>query len=45
MVAQRKADRFAANYERQADKTLKLIDDPERVTISSSPPSFPAAEE
>ncbi len=25
-----KLDRFAANYERQADKTLKLIDDPGR---------------
>ena len=39
MVAQRKADRFAANYERQADKTLKLIDDPERSNYLK-PPTF-----
>ena len=38
-------DRFAANYERQADKTLKLIDDPERSNYLSSPPSFRAAED
>jgi CubicO group peptidase (beta-lactamase class C family) len=40
MVAQRKADRFAANYERQADKTLKLIDDPERSNYLKQPTFF-----
>jgi CubicO group peptidase (beta-lactamase class C family) len=30
VVADRQVPRFAANYERQADGTLKLIDDPER---------------
>src|SRR5260370_25881391 len=40
MVASRKADRFAANYERQADKTLKLIDDPERSNYSKEPTFF-----
>jgi CubicO group peptidase (beta-lactamase class C family) len=40
MVAQRKLDRFAANYERQADKTLKLIDDPERSTYLKQPTFF-----
>jgi CubicO group peptidase (beta-lactamase class C family) len=40
MVAVRKVDRFAANYERQADKTLKLIDDPERTTYLKQPTFF-----
>jgi len=40
MVAQRKADRFAANYERQADKSLKLIDDPERSNYLKQPTFF-----
>jgi CubicO group peptidase (beta-lactamase class C family) len=40
MVAPRKADRFAANYERQADKTLKLIDDPERSNYVKQPTFF-----
>ncbi|MEX2080897.1 MAG: serine hydrolase domain-containing protein [Dehalococcoidia bacterium] len=30
MVAEDKQERFAANYQRQPDKTLKLIDDPAR---------------
>jgi CubicO group peptidase (beta-lactamase class C family) len=40
MVAPRKADRFAANYERKADKTLKLIDDPERSNYLKQPTFF-----
>ncbi len=40
MVAQRKADRLAANYERQADKSLKLIDDPERSNYLKQPTFF-----
>ena len=40
MLAPRKADRFAANYERQADKTLKLIDDPERSIYLKEPTFF-----
>ena len=39
-VAPRKVDRFAANYERQPDKTLKLIDDPERSTYLKEPTFF-----
>ena len=39
-VAPRKLDRFAANYERQPDKTLKLIDDPERSTYLKEPTFF-----
>ena len=39
-VAPRKRDRFAANYERQPDKTLKLIDDPERSTYLKEPSFF-----
>jgi CubicO group peptidase (beta-lactamase class C family) len=39
-VAPRKLDRFAANYERQPDKTLKLIDDPERSTYLKEPSFF-----
>jgi CubicO group peptidase (beta-lactamase class C family) len=40
MVAPRKGDRFAANYERQADKSLKLIDDPERSNYLKQPTFF-----
>ena len=40
MVVPRKADRFAANYERQADKSLKLIDDPERSNYLKQPTFF-----
>lgn len=40
MVAPRKGDRFAANYERQADKTLKLIDDPARSNYLKQPTFF-----
>jgi CubicO group peptidase (beta-lactamase class C family) len=40
MVAARKADRFAANYERKADKTLKLIDDPECSSYLKQPTFF-----
>ena len=39
-VAPDKADRFAANYQRQADKTLKLIDDPERSNYLKHPTFF-----
>ncbi len=39
-VAPRKLARFAANYERQPDKTLKLIDDPERSTYLKQPTFF-----
>jgi CubicO group peptidase (beta-lactamase class C family) len=40
MVAPSKVDRLAANYERQADKTLKLIDDAERSTYLKQPTFF-----
>jgi CubicO group peptidase (beta-lactamase class C family) len=40
MVAPRKLDRFAANYQRQPDKTLKLIDDPERSNYLKQPTFF-----
>ena len=40
MVAARKADRFAANYQREPDKTLKLIDDPERSSYLKQPTFF-----
>lgn len=40
MVASRKIDRFAANYQREADKTLKLIDDPERSNYLKQPTFF-----
>ncbi|MGA9722549.1 MAG: serine hydrolase domain-containing protein [Candidatus Binatus sp.] len=40
MVAPRKTDRFAANYQREADKTLKLIDDPERSNYLKLPTFF-----
>ncbi|MBE0611156.1 MAG: beta-lactamase family protein, partial [Dehalococcoidia bacterium] len=36
-VRPEKLPRFAANYQRQPDKTLKLIDDPERSTYLSNP--------
>ena len=39
-VAPRKAARLAANYERQPDKTLKLIDDPERSKYLKEPTFF-----
>ena len=39
-VAPRKVERFAANYERQADKTLKLLDDPERSAYLKEPTFF-----
>jgi CubicO group peptidase (beta-lactamase class C family) len=35
-----KLSRFAANYQRQPDKSLKLIDDPERSTYLSNPSFF-----
>jgi CubicO group peptidase (beta-lactamase class C family) len=38
-VAPEKIDRFAANYQRKRDKSLELIDDPERSTYAR-PPSF-----
>ncbi len=40
MVAPRKLERFAANYQREADKTLKLIDDPERSNYLKQPTFF-----
>jgi CubicO group peptidase (beta-lactamase class C family) len=40
MVAPRKADRFAANYQREPDKRLKLIDDPERSNYLKQPTFF-----
>jgi CubicO group peptidase (beta-lactamase class C family) len=39
-VAPEKVDRFAANYQRQPDKTLKLIDDPENSTYLREPTFF-----
>ncbi len=36
-VAPEKQDRFAANYQRRKDKTLKLIDDPEHSTYNDTP--------
>jgi CubicO group peptidase (beta-lactamase class C family) len=36
-VAPGKLDRFAANYQRMPDKSLKLIDDPERTTYAMQP--------
>lgn len=39
-VHPRKASRLAANYERQPDKTLKLIDDPERSPYLREPTFF-----
>ncbi len=40
-VPEEKLPRFAANYERQRDKSLKLIDDPARSKYLASP-SFPS---
>jgi len=39
-VASEKQHRFAANYQRQPDKTLKLIDDPGSSTYLSKPSFF-----
>jgi CubicO group peptidase (beta-lactamase class C family) len=39
-VAEGKRHRFAANYQREADKSLKLIDDPERSTYLEKPNFF-----
>ncbi len=39
-VAPKNAGRFAANYERKPDKTLKLIDDPERSAYLKEPTFF-----
>ncbi|MCO5200801.1 MAG: beta-lactamase family protein [Chloroflexi bacterium] len=39
-VRPEKLPRFAANYQRQPDKSLKLIDDPERSTYLSNPSFF-----
>ncbi len=36
-IAPEKVSRFAANYQRQPDKSLKLIDDPERSTYLREP--------
>ena len=39
-VAPGKLDRFAANYERRPDKTLKLLDDPQNSTYRTHPTFF-----
>jgi len=39
-VAAEKLDRFAANYERGADKSLKLLDDPLNSTYAKTPQFF-----
>jgi CubicO group peptidase (beta-lactamase class C family) len=39
-VRPEKLPRFAANYQRQPDKSLKLVDDPERSTYLSNPSFF-----
>jgi CubicO group peptidase (beta-lactamase class C family) len=39
-VEEGKRDRFAANYQRQPDKTLKLVDDPENSTYAQKPTFF-----
>jgi len=39
-VAPQKVGRFAANYERRPDKSLKLIDDPERSAYLNEPSFF-----
>jgi CubicO group peptidase (beta-lactamase class C family) len=36
-VAPEKVERFAANYQRQADKSLRLIDDPQQSTYLKEP--------
>jgi CubicO group peptidase (beta-lactamase class C family) len=40
VVSPDKLDRFAANYQRRADKTLKLIDDPATSTYLKEPSFF-----
>ncbi|HEY6419282.1 MAG TPA: serine hydrolase domain-containing protein, partial [Candidatus Binataceae bacterium] len=40
MVAARKTERFAANYQREPDKTLKLLDDPARSGYLKQPTFF-----
>lgn len=40
-LPENKIDRFAANYARQADKSLKLIDDPQN-SIYTTPGRFPS---
>jgi CubicO group peptidase (beta-lactamase class C family) len=39
-VAPKKIERFAANYQREPDKSLKLIDDPERSAYLKQPTFF-----
>lgn len=39
-VRPEKLPRFAANYQREPDKSLKLVDDPERSTYRSNPSFF-----
>jgi CubicO group peptidase (beta-lactamase class C family) len=39
-VTPKKAERFAANYQREPDKTLKLIDDPQRSGYLKEPAFF-----
>ncbi len=39
-VAPEKLDRFAANYQREPDKTLKLVDDPGKSTYAAEPSFF-----
>jgi CubicO group peptidase (beta-lactamase class C family) len=36
-ITREKVDRFAANYQRQLDKTIKLVDDPERSMYLEKP--------
>ena len=40
VVSPDKLDRFAANYQRQPDKTMKLIDDPQTSTYLKEPSFF-----
>jgi len=40
VVAPNKLDRLTANYERAADKTLKLFDDPQNSTYAQTPTFF-----
>jgi CubicO group peptidase (beta-lactamase class C family) len=40
VVSPDKLDRFAANYQRQPDKTMKLIDDPQTSTYLTEPSFF-----
>ena len=39
-VAPEKRDRFTANYQRNPDRSLKLIDDPQGESVYYAPPSF-----